>query len=877
MMIFRYCLLFINLFFTLYVFCSEDSLQVTTRSYTATWTDKPPRIDGILDDPCWDEGTWASDFIQQQPYEGQPASFPTEINIQYNTNYLFVAIRCYDGEPEKIRRIFGSRDAFTGDVTGIALDSYNDNKTAFEFNLTAAGQKIDLKHKGDFEFDQNWNAVWNGKTALEDSAWTAEFQIPFSQLRYSNKDEQVWGMHVWRWLDRRNEESQWKLIPINAPAMVYLFGDLNGIKNIRTSRQVELAPYAVMKYQLKPPDERNPYGQTKDFFPNVGFDAKIGLSSNFTLDATINPDFGQVEADPSVLNLTAFETFYEEKRPFFLEGNEIFDFSLDDDKIYHSRRIGRSPEFITKIEDDSYMYTPENTTILGAAKISGKTSKGLSVGILESLTSAENASVYLPGNENHDTLISPYTNFVVARLMQEKNGANTIIGGIFTATNKFSSDTRIESLTNSDAYSGGFDFEQNFNNKTYFISGKMLMSYVSGTHEAIRNLQESSVHLFQRPDANYLSNRYDSTLTYMAGTGGQVMGGKKGGKWRYQEKLNWRSPGFELNDLGYLKQADVIGQTTTLEYIEHNPKKFSRNYLISLFQSLSASFGGELIYAAAGINMENQFHNLWGIQFNWNAIFPSFDTRELRGGPALWMNARHEIAAHLNSNQSKNLSFNGGIHYDPVQNEDSRNIYAHLNINWYPISRIRLSPYVLYSDKINEYQYIQTIDTTADRSYLMGRLEQKTLELTFRAELFLTPEVSLQFYGSPYFSSGNYAKYYFVNVNEADSRITDERYTELRENYSFSETVDNDTHLVEYISGNSYTFDNPDFSFAQFRSNLVFRWEYRTGSVLYLVWSHNKTFDEKIAFPELSDSISNLGKVKGNHIFLIKLNYWFSI
>ena len=859
----------------LHIMADNDSLRIANRTYTATRTEQVPRIDGVLDDPCWTEGVWASGFIQQQPNEGQPASYPTELKILYNSNNLFIAIRCYDGEPEKMRRIYGSRDAFTGDVAGIAIDSYNDNKTAFEFNLTSAGQKIDLKHKGDFEFDFNWNAVWNGKTAMEDSAWTAEMQIPFSQLRYANSEEHVWGMHVWRWIDRKSEESQWKLIPINAPAMVYLFGDLDGIKNIRSSRQVEFLPYALFKYNPRPKNDRNPYGNTKEFFPNLGFDTKIGLSSNFTLNATVNPDFGQVEADPSVLNLTAFETFYEEKRPFFLEGSEIFDFSLDQDRVYYSRRIGQAPGFIPEINGDHYMQTPENSTILGAAKISGKTSGGLSVGILESITSSENAKVYYPGNENQDTLIMPYSNFIVARVLQEKNNANTIFGGIFTAVNKFSPDTRIESLTNRNAFSSGLDFEQNFRDKTYFIGGKILMSQLSGKKSAIENIQESTIHLYQRPGLPYLSERFDTARTILTGTGGQIQGGKKGGKWRIQEKLKWRSPGFDLNDIGYLRQADVMGQTTEIKYIENEPHKFSRNYNVSLFQSVSSSFGGELIYAASGINLANQFHNLWGVQMSYTVSFSSFETRELRGGPALWMNPRYDFTAQFNSNRAKNFSFSGGVLYTKVQFEDSRFLLAHTDFNWYPISRIRISPFISYSDNINEYQYILTIDTTTEIRYLMGRLEQKTLEFTIRAEIFFTPEISLQYYGSPYFSSGHYAKYYFVN--KADARNTENRFDPVAETYSVSGTATSNIQLIESVSRNTYNIDNPNFSFGQFRSNLVFRWEYKLGSVFYLIWSHSRTSDKKIPFPDLSESISNLGKTKGNNIFLLKLSYWFSL
>ena len=859
----------------IYVNGSNDSLYISARTYTATRTEHIPRIDGLLNDSCWQEGEWAADFVQQQPYEGQSPSFPSEIKILYNSSYLFVAIRCHDGEPEKMRRIFGSRDAFTGDMTGIAIDSYNDDKTAFEFNLSSAGQKVDLKHKGNFEFDLNWNAVWNGKTALEDSAWTAEMQIPFSQLRYAKHEEHIWGMHIWRWLDRKSEESQWKLIPVNSPAMVYLFGELNGIKDIRSSRQVELLPYGLLKYSPQSDNDQNPYGDTKELFPSLGFDAKIGISSNFTLDVTINPDFGQVEADPSVLNLTAFETFYEEKRPFFLEGNEIFDFSLDQDMIYYSRRSGQVPNFIPEIAGEHYMQTPDNSTILGAAKITGKTSDGLSIGIMESMTSGEYSTIYFPENIQKDTLVNPYTNYLVARVMQEKNNANTIFGGIFTATHKIGSDQRIQSISNSAAYSGGLDFEQNFKNKTYFIGGKILLSHVNGTREAIQNIQKSYVHLYQRPDAHHLFDRRDTTLTSLTGTGGQLSAGKKGGKWRYDEKLQWRSPGFDLNDIGYLKQADFMAQTTELTFRENDPKKYSRNYLISFYQSTSLSFGGELVNSSAGVDLENQFHNLWGVQFNWNSSFPSFETRELRGGPALKMNAKNEFASHFNSNYAKDFYFNGGIHYTVFSDEPSRTHFAHIQFNWHPISRINLSPFVSYTDNINEFQYVQTIDTTTEIRYLMGRLEQKTLEFTFRAELFLTPEISLQFYGSPFYSSGHYATFYFVN--KADAKRTEERYNLIAENTIVRNNETSNVIVTESTSGNSYSFKDPDFVFGQFRSNLVFRWEYKLGSVLYLVWSHNKTFDENIPFPHLSDSIENLRGMKGKNIFLVKLNFWFSI
>jgi hypothetical protein len=874
----KFLFFFVILFFSFtWAKSVDDSLSYPAkRTYSATRIQHIPKIDGILDDEAWvSEGTWQGNFLQQQPYEGQNASYPTEIKILYNTDYLFVAMRCYDGEPGKMRRIFNRRDVFTGDCAGIALDTYHDRQTAFEFNLTSAGQKIDLKHRGNYQFDQNWNAIWDGKTALEDSAWTAEFRIPFSQVRYSNKKEQVWGMHVWRWIDRKHEESQWQLIPLNAPAMVFLFGELNGIKNIRDSRQVELLPYGVLKMVPATGDTKNPYGKSKSFYPNAGFDAKIGISPNFTLDATVNPDFGQVEADPSVLNLTAYETFYEEKRPFFLEGDEIFDFSIDQDRIYYSRRIGQAPEFIPETDEELFMRSPENSTILGAAKITGKTSAGLSVGLLESVTSTEYSTLYGPDDLKKDTLVSPYSNFLVARIMQEKNQANTIFGGIVTATHKFGLDNRIDSLTNRYSYAGGVDVQQNFKNKMYFLEGKFMFSNLGGSSPALKNIQESAVHLYQRPGAKHLENRYDTTMTSLSGTAGYLKGGKKGGKWRFEESFQWRSPGFDLNDVGYLYQADYYSQRSSLVYREIEPGKVFRNYQAYLHQSTYYSFGGELEGADFQAGFENLFLNLWGSNLWWEGSLPSFETRELRGGPALRVNGQNNFNLHFHSNYAKDFAFSGGLHYRTVNHEPSQSFTSHIDFNWNPIRRIRIAPWLLYTLNQNEYQYIKTITVENDPVYLMGALKQHTVEFTLRAEVYFTPEISLQLYSSPYFSTGHYTR--FHRVTDADAAETSLRYYTYGMDEITYQEQDNQYSVEEGNGTSVFTFDNPDFTFSQFRSNMVFRWEYKLGSVIYLVWSHNRTFLNNPLDPEISDSIKNLMDAGGNNIFLVKISYWFSV
>jgi len=377
---------------------ADDTLNkpaAPLRTYTASrLTTEAPVIDGKLADACWSTGTWAGDFTQWIPTEGAKPSQPTELKILYDNRNIYIAIRAHDKEPEKILVRSGRRDQFQGDVVGIGFDSYHDRRTGFEFHLTSYGQKIDDVVTNPCNSDFNWNAVWSGKVGMEDSAWVAEMEIPLSQLRYSNEEEQVWGMHCWRWIDRLQEESDWEVQSSTGPGILHLFGELHGIQGLPKSRRLELMPYAVGKLNVFEKQPENPFrknGYTAA--GTIGIDAKIGISSNFTLDVSLNPDFGQVEADPSVMNLTAFETFYEEKRPFFLEGRNIFNYELDDMSLFYSRRIGHAPVYEPSSDSGVFTKIPENTSIVNAIKFSGKTAGGLSLGILQSFTSRENALI----------------------------------------------------------------------------------------------------------------------------------------------------------------------------------------------------------------------------------------------------------------------------------------------------------------------------------------------------------------------------------------------------------------------------------------------------------------------------------------------------
>ncbi len=450
--------------------------KIPVRIYnTVRLTTIKPQIDGVLDDDCWETGVWAGDFTQWIPNEGAKPSQKTELTILYDDKNIYVAIRAFDNEPQKIHRKAGRRDDFLGDMVGIAFDSYHDHRTGFEFAVSAAGQKTDVLLTNPSNADINWNAVWTGKAAMEDSAWTVEMEIPLSQLRYSNSEEQIWGLHCWRWIDRLQEESDWEIQTSTGPGIIYLFGELHGLRNFAKARRIEFLPYDLQKFSTFKKELENPFrynGQSR--MGNFGLDAKIGISSNFTVDLAVNPDFGQVEADPSVMNLTAFETYFEEKRPFFLEGKNIFNFNLGDASIFYSRRIGHSLTFSPTLQPNEYLNMPDNSTILSATKFSGKTAKGLSVGAMQSFTTSEQAEVSSAGITKQITA-EPVTSYFVGRVQQDYNQSNTVLGGIFTSTNRFLNHSHLNFM-NRNAYTGGLDLLHQWKDKEFYVNAKLIGS-----------------------------------------------------------------------------------------------------------------------------------------------------------------------------------------------------------------------------------------------------------------------------------------------------------------------------------------------------------------------------------------------------------------
>lgn len=846
---------------------NNQPVYVTTRLTTAK-----PVIDGKLDDECWTKGTWAGDYTQYIPREGAKPTYPTELNIQYDDKNIYVAFRAYEGEPDKINRRSGPRDEFEGDIVGVNFDSYRDYRTGFEFNLTAWGQKIDLILFNPENWDYNWNAVWKGKVGTEDSAWVAEMEIPLSQLRYSSKEEQVWGMHTWRWIDRLQEESNWEKQTKTGPGIMYNFGELRGISGLKKSRRLEIMPFALGSLRTVEKQPGSPFASNGRIWGGtIGLDAKIGVSSNFTIDLTVNPDFGQVESDPSVMNLTAFETFYEEKRPFFLEGLTIFDFDFDQQSLFYSRRIGHSPSYQVRGSDDLFVKSPDMTTILSSAKFSGTTSGGLSVGLVESITGNEFARISDQDGNRSSVKVEPLTNYTVARVQKGYKAGTTVIGGMLTSTNRVIKDEQLEFLP-SDAVTGGLDLIHRFRDKEFYVDAKLVGSYVKGSREAIDLLQRSSARYYQRPGADYLG--YDTSRTSLGGYGGKIRIGKGSkGFWRYSTGVNWLSPGLELNDMGYMRTADEIDQENELSYFVNQPVSVFRSYNITLEQFNKWNFNGTYLGSGARLSFSSGFMNQWN--FSTNLIFNGrgTDTKILRGGYDMLIPSSFRASGSLRTDPSKNVIARLGYSYEKSGNNSGTGFSLEPSVTVRPFDMLRFVLSGTYENYTNDLQYVEARNYLDNFRYILGRIDQKTLGLTLRVDLNITPEFSIQYYGSPFISRGTYSD--FKRITDPEAAGYDKRFSIFSDPVLQSDNSyaldENDDMIIDYTIG------NPDFNFHEFRSNLVAKWEYRPGSYLYLVWSSDRSGRTSDSGASVGESYRQLRDVFPGNIFLIKLNYWFSL
>ena len=899
----RYFYLTVMLAFCAIGFAQTDSVipfeQAYKRVYNITRiTDgRRPVLDGRLEEDFWTQhGEWSSPFIQVMPYERNISPSPTRVKLFYDNKYIYVGVYCKDAVPEKMNAFIGNRDENSnGDLISIAFDTYHDYRAAPEFNINLGGNKTDLIVTDKLSVNLNWNAVWEGRTHINmaDSAWTAELRIPFSQLRYNQvSDSDIWGLHVRRIIRRNNEVQNWSLIPLKNNGHVFSFGEMHGITDLPKPRGIEFLPYTMGKYKREPAIPGSPYQKGYAWRGNAGLDVKVALS-DFTLDLTVNPDFGQVDVDPSVMNLTSYETFYDEKRPFFLEGKHILDFPMGSDMMFYTRRIGAVPSYSPAGIDNvnSFAETIENVPIIGALKLTGTNRHGVTLGIVQSVTARSSIEVMHPGNaissdsrqvgaDYESVDIEPLTNFTVARVQKNWQG-NTLLGGMLTSVNRALNKPHLEDFMVRNAFTAGVDFTQFFANRLYYVEMKGMFSSLNGSTAAISRLQRNAVHYYQRTSGqDYLG--VDDNLTSLNGTGGYVKAGRKGNaKWSFSETYSWLSPGFDLNDVGYLKQADMQSNETTAEFRQTTVWKSFRSNTFTFSQLNQWDYGGRSFGNSLNIGWRTMLLNRYEANitqtYGWNNV----QSRRLRGGPDIRFGEWYKLDATLNTDKAQRVMFS-------MQYTGDYNLQGDYGFNTLaPSLTLRLGNHIYLSGKFSyawnrdEMQYVATVTPVYATGllvnpapvYIVGNMNQQTYGLTMKVQVNVTPDFSIQWYGAPFTSTAKFNN--FKKAMTPESRVRADRF------YTFS-TTDREISLTDgrysvQHDSEQFSFADPDFNFNEFRSNLVARWEYLPGSTLYFVWGHSMSNRAGYFMSGWDQNLERMFGLPATNVFMVKLNYWFNL
>ncbi|NIM52487.1 MAG: hypothetical protein GTN62_14245 [Gemmatimonadales bacterium] len=852
---------------------------------TATLAERAPRLDGRLDDAVWQTTMVAADFTQVLPEDGTQPTERSDVRVVYGEDALYVGARLYDSEPEGIVGRLGRRDTHTSsDQFTVSIDSYHDHRTAFRVSVNPAGIRGDEVTANDDEHgDDSWDPVWEVATRIDSLGWVAEMRIPFSQLRFSTAREQTWGINFTRLIFRKNEWVVWSWVPNTELGFASHFGHLLGLRDVPAPRRLEVLPYTVAKSDfIEGADSDDPFndGSVQDL--SGGLDLKYGVTSDLTLDATINPDFGQVEADPAVVNLSAFETFFRERRPFFVEGANIFRFGAGSGgfvfgapQLFYSRRVGRAPSRWAS-EEGGYADNPIATSILGAAKISGQTG-GWSIGVLDALTGREYARVQRADGSRASEPVEPLANYGVVSLRKDFRAGATGIGMLATTVHRDLNDPVFEFLRSS-AYSGGLDFFHRFARNQFSVNGTISGSHIRGDPAAITGAQRSSARYYQRPDQDYVS--LDTTATSMTGYAFSLQAGKVAGNWLYATDFYAYSPGLEVNDAGFETRVDRIFHGIRLERRWLDPGRVFRRFWVSATFAQSWNFGGTNQWRSPYFGFGGQFLNYWNFNVGASYNIGGRSDKATRGGPLMANPDSWNINGFVSTDFRKPVYFGTFGYY-------SRNIYdgwgggfgSELVIR--PTGAVNLSIFPSF-DKTHSigFYVTQQEDATAaatfGRRYLFSELVQTSLDVTVRVDVALTPNLSIQLWAQPFVAAGDY-----------------QRFKELAQPGTFDFLhygVDNGSTLALDDSTNIYTADpdgagpapplefaNPDFRFRSLRSNLVIRWEYVPGSTLFLVWNHSRSGAADDPTFRALDELGNLFGDDMQNTFIVKLNYWLSL
>lgn len=802
----------------------------------------PIVVDGDLSDPAWAEATPVTAFVQRDPLEGAPSTMRTEARVAFDATSIYVAVRAYDPDPHRIVGYLTRRDAgSSSDWVHVFIDSYHDRRTAYEFGVNPAGVKQDSYWFNDSNSDDSWDAIWDVVAKRDNDGWCAEFRIPFSQLRFSAGGDGRIGFAVTREIARLNETSTWPLLSKNASGFVSSFGELTGVTRGRASKRLELVPYVVGEVKTTPIDPGNPLQNSPDRDMSVGVDLKYAVTPALNLTGTVNPDFGQVEADPAVVNLSAFETYFQEKRPFFIEGSGTYQFECRDCNLFYSRRIGRSPRGVPTLGPDEHSIQPLQSTILGAGKLTGRVGK-FSVGVLAAATEEEQAEIAFPGFRRTQ-VVEPSTFYSVSRARREFSDQSSL-GFILTTTNR----NIVDGVTflPDQAVTGGVDYDWRIGNR-WSLVGYWAGSTVHGSTEAIDELQRNNVHSFQRPDADHVE--IDPFAENMRGHSGQLSFGKiAGGRTRMNVNVAYKSPGFEVNDIGFEQRADEIPQNSWLQIRWDTPGKYTRNIRINFNQWSSFNFGGDRLQLGGNFNAHWQFQNFWSAGFGVNVNARNFDDRLTRGGPGGLVEPGRSSWQYVNTNDRRKVSVNWNSAFGG--NGWGRFFELQPTVVYRPISSFSAQVGFNYNNNINDAQWVAEVTDEGRERYVFGRLEQKTHSLTTRVNYTMTPNLSLQVYAQPFVSAGRYVNYKEL-VNGRAARYED-RY-------------------APYAYGS-----DADFSYLSFRTTNVMRWEYRPGSTLFVVWQQGREGQGVPGRFDLHSDYSDLFSTPAANTLLVKFAYWMN-
>lgn len=860
-------------------------------------------LDGRLDDAAWQHATTAGGFVQKSPIEGDSAEHGTEVRVLYDDDAIYIAARMFDSEPRTIARQLVRRDGQgNADWFAVALDPRLDRRTGYAFFVSAANVQSDEYLYNDTNSDDAWDAVWESAVQLDSLGWTVEIRIPLSQLRYeTSSGERTWGINFGRGRFRSNEETQFTLMSELQRGMVSQFATLTGMRTESAARRIELRPYIVVGRDVEPAEPGNPFRDGSTTNKRAGIDMKYGLGSSFTLDATLNPDFGQVEADPAVINLTAFETFFQERRPFFVEDARIFDFTLSgmNNRLFYGRRIGRSPTGGSP-SGASFVRVPEGATILGAAKITGRTASGLSVGVITALTNrVEGRAFFDATDETRKFLAEPRAVHSAVRARQDFNGGASTFGAIAThQTRQLPGDRSFAFLT-SDAVSVGVDWEHQWANRTYGFTGYVAGSLVRGDSTAMIRIQRSSTHFLQRPDATRL--RVDSGATSLTGFDWRMtLDRRRGNHWTGSIWAAEVSPTFEVNDLGFSGRQEVLDAGARVQYRQIVPGKRLRSYRITAFtfnnwshEALgrpwsSASWGDAHVAGTVGVSADATLLNYWEAGTRLFLRPELADRNGTRGGPMMLAPRGMQWSAELGTDRRRRIAIRSSVEISRQAMGAARSQRYGIGVAVRPSPRIEVSVEPRYERSRAGAQFVGRTtavpyEPTFGTRYLFGELERSELGLETRLNVTFSPRMTLQLFAQPLLSSGDYLTYKQL------TRPRSFAFDVFQEGTYFDgpgapvcvsgrtcQSPDG-TRYIDFDGNGTadHSFTDRDFNVRSLIGNAIFRWQYRPGSAIFLVWQRQQEDEAMVGTFDFSRDARALFRAPARTVFLIKASYWF--